>query len=73
LIVFGGTLAATMISFEGKEVFRALGAMREIIAPSSIEDKMSRSWNFSGSIHYAGCGLHFACRSVTELTAGYRF
>ena len=24
LIVFGGTLAATMISFEGKEVFRAL-------------------------------------------------
>ena len=38
LIVFGGTLAATMISFEGKEVFRALGAMREIIVPSSIDD-----------------------------------
>ena len=38
LIVFGGTLAATMLSFEGKEVFRALGAMREIIVPSSIDD-----------------------------------
>ena len=39
LIVFGGTLAATMISFEGKEVFRALGAMRELVVPSPIDDK----------------------------------
>ena len=43
LIVFGGTLAATMISFEGKEVFRALGAMREIVIPSSIDDESMMS------------------------------
>jgi chemotaxis protein MotA len=43
LIVFGGTLAATMISFEGKEVFRALGAMRELIVPSPIDDKSMMS------------------------------
>lgn len=43
LIVFGGTLAATMIAFEGKEVFRALGAMRELIVPSPIDDKSMMS------------------------------
>jgi len=43
LIVIGGTLAATMISFEGKEVFRALGAMREIVIPSSIDDESMMS------------------------------
>ncbi len=43
LIVLGGTLAATMISFEGKEVFRALGAIREIVVPSSIDDETMMS------------------------------
>ena len=39
LIVFGGTLAATMIAFEGREVIHALKGMRELLIPSRIDDQ----------------------------------
>ena len=33
LLVLGGTLAATMISYEGRYVWRALGTLAQVIAP----------------------------------------
>ena len=40
LLVLGGTLAATMISYEGRYVWRALGTLAQVIVPTQVSPKV---------------------------------
>jgi chemotaxis protein MotA len=40
LLVLGGTLAATMISYEGRYVWKALGTLTQVIVPTQVSPKI---------------------------------
>ena len=40
LLVLGGTLAATMISYEGRYVWKALAELLRVIVPTQIKPKV---------------------------------
>jgi chemotaxis protein MotA len=38
-IVLGGTLAATMVSYEGRYVWKAFGTLLQVVIPTSVSQK----------------------------------